>query len=356
MTGALFIDLSKAFDTISHYILLNTLDSYGVSGPSLDLIADYLFNRSQQVSYLGTLSSPQPIFCGVPQGSILGPLLFIIYFNGATTAVVKSKIIMYADDTVLFVSGKTIPEIQDNLQKDFDSISAWLSKNELIINSKKGKTEAMLFGTHQRLWRQNDQLSINHNGVPIHLTDLYIYLGILLTPSLNMTNHILESIKKATSRVRLLRKTRYFMDIDTAHLIYQSMILPLFTYCSFTLYGSTPQYLKDRISQLERRAERIIGRTVPKREIVLRKRICLYVHRCMNKLNTCGTFDDYFVFKSSTPRIRTKGSTLLVPRIKLEAARATFKFQGVKLFNLLPMNTRTEKDFDDFKRNLNSDS
>ena len=216
---------------------------------------------------------------------------------------------MYADDTVLFTAGKNVVDIQKNLQTDFDSISAWLAKNQLIINTKKGKTEIMLFGTHQRLWRQQDILSINHNGIPINLTDSYKYLGITLTQALNMTSHLTETIKKASSRIRLLQKTRTFMDVDTAILVYQTMILPLFTYCSFCLYGSTPQYLKDRFTQLERRAERIIGKSVPKRESILKKRICSYVHRCMNKQNTCGTFDDYFEYKSVQHKIRNNGST-----------------------------------------------
>ena len=167
-----------------------------------------------------------------------------------------------------------------------------------------------------------------------------------------MTNHLDDTIKKASSRIRLLRRTRHLMDVDTAHLVYQSMILPLFTYCSFCLYGSTPPYLKDRFQQLERRAERIIGTTVPKREGVLRKHMCLYVYRCVNKINTCGTSDGDFEFKSAKPRTRTNGSMLKIPSIKLEAARATFKFQGIKLFNLLPKNIRNEKVYDDFKRNL----
>ena len=133
-------------------------------------------------------------------------------------------------------SCSTIPDIQRILQKDFDSITSWLPKNQLIINTKKGKTEMMLFGKHQRLWRQNDSLTITHNGTSINLAESYKYLGITLTKALNMTNHLEDTIKKASSRICLLRRARHLMDVDTAHLVYQSMILPLFTYRSFCLY------------------------------------------------------------------------------------------------------------------------
>ena len=258
--GAIYIDLSKAFDTISHSILLKTLHNYGISGRSNEWLADYLFCRSQQVLYLGTLSSPQSIFCGVPQGSILGPLLFIVYFNDAANAIVNSKILMYADDTVLFCSHKDINTVQRCLEDDFRLLSQWLKDNELIVNFKKGKTEVMVFGTHPRLKKlQNDPIRIEHCGNMINSTTSYKYLGIKLTPSLNMTSHITDSIKKASTRIRLLRKTRSFMDTETANLVYQTLILPLFTYCSLSIYGATPEYLKRQIVKIENRVERIVG-------------------------------------------------------------------------------------------------
>ena len=152
------------------------------------MVSRYLFCRSQQVSYLGTLSSPQSIFCGVPQGSILVPLLFIVYFNDAANAIVNSKILMYADDTVLFCSHKDINTVQRCLEDDFRLLSQWLKDNELIVNFKKGKTEVMVFGTHPRLKKlQNDPIRIEHCGNMINSTTSYKYLGIQLTPSLNMT-------------------------------------------------------------------------------------------------------------------------------------------------------------------------
>lgn len=116
-TGAMYIDLSKAFDTISHPKLINTLQKYGVSGNSLIWFTDYLFCRSRQVSFQGTLSTPQSLLYGVPQGSILGPLLFIIYFNDAVKTIIFSQILMYEDDTIIFSSHKNIDTIKKTYAK-----------------------------------------------------------------------------------------------------------------------------------------------------------------------------------------------------------------------------------------------
>ena len=128
------------------------------------------------------------------------------------------------------------------------------------------------------------------------------------------------------------------------------MILPLFTYCAFSLYGATPQYIKSRISNLESRAQRIIGAPIPKREEILKKKMCLFVHRCINKNNVPNTFEDYFKFKNTTMSARSNGNKLEMPRIKLEAARATFKYQGINLFNSLSKDVRIETDFNRFKQ------
>ena len=202
---------------------------------------------------------------------------------------------MYADDTVIFYSHKDVKVIEEKFDRDFNSLCDWLYQNELIVNYKKGKTELMMFGTQKKLCKLGDNpVKISHNGNTVNSTVSNKYLGINLSPSLNMTTHIKDNIKKASARVRLLRKTRYFMDKETSKLLYQTLVLPLFTYCSLNIYGATPNYLKNCISQIESRAERIIGCHVSTCESVLIKRICSFVHRCIHKNNVCNVFDDYF--------------------------------------------------------------
>ena len=133
-----------------------------------------------------------------------------------------------SDDTVIFCADKNTDVIQKRVEEDFSSLSDWLAENELMINCKKGKTEVMMFGTSQRLNKtDNSTLQLYHNSSPIAATQTYKYLGLTLTSSLNMSQHLAATIKKASSRVHLLRKMRSFMDAKTTKLIYQAMIVPI---------------------------------------------------------------------------------------------------------------------------------
>ena len=181
LVGAVFIDLSKAFDTISHAKLLDKLSRYGINDGELEWFKDYLFSRKAVVSYNNCLSEVHEIYSGVPQGSILGPLLFLVFFNDITDVVNHSKVIKYADDTVLYVADKQTQSIQAKLDKDMESIAGWLKENELIINLKKGKTESLLFGTAKRRSMQTEPLEVSvpcPTRTTITSTSDYKYLGV----------------------------------------------------------------------------------------------------------------------------------------------------------------------------------
>ena len=134
MVGSCFIDLSKAFDTISHSKLLAKFPMYGIHDRELDWFTDYLFNRKAIIQFGQAKSDNYALCSGVQQGSILGPLLFLLIFNDLTDSITHSKVIKYADDTVLYVHGKNVKEISKRLSEDLNALSKWFHKNELIMN------------------------------------------------------------------------------------------------------------------------------------------------------------------------------------------------------------------------------
>ena len=137
VTLGVFVDLSKAFDTVDHKILLSKLNMYGIRGRSNKWIESYLDKRVQYVYYGDNkLSNPSIIECGVPQGSILGPLLFLIYINDLCMASKRISTIMFADDSNFFISGKYNSELCVEMNNELEKISEWFRANKLSINSR----------------------------------------------------------------------------------------------------------------------------------------------------------------------------------------------------------------------------
>ena len=186
--GAVYLDLSKAFDTIGHGLLLNKLNTYRVSGKELNWFTDYLFNRTQIVEIENVRSDTEPVYCGVPQGSILGPLLFIVFFNDLVENL-NCHVIKYADDTVIYYANKDIDVIEKVLNSEMVSVGTYCRENELVLNLKKGKTEAMLFGTAKRVKQHGRELKISYNGTSISFVSEYVYLGNVIDSTLTLRSN-----------------------------------------------------------------------------------------------------------------------------------------------------------------------
>ena len=161
VTLAVFIDLKKAFDTIDHPILIKKLEFMGIKGSLLNWFSDYLHNRSQLTIANGITSDTAPIVCGVPQGSILGPLLFISYINDAMATVKNSSIQFYADDTVIYASGVDSAKASLEIQPDLTKFYKWCKANILTLNKKK--TKLMVFGTRSKI-KKSQNVCIKIDG------------------------------------------------------------------------------------------------------------------------------------------------------------------------------------------------
>ena len=163
--------------------------------------------------------------CSVPQGSILGPLLFLLYFDNIEDAVVHPKIILFAGDTVTFTSAKSKEAIENNLDIDIEHISRYLYLNDLILNTKKGKTELMLIGTSRKLVKNSD-LNVYFNGSLINVTTSYTYLGNEINHHVKMNEQFNKAYKSMSSRLHLLKKLRQNLTFKAAKSVYKSTVVP----------------------------------------------------------------------------------------------------------------------------------
>ena len=169
----IYIDLSKAFDTLNHDILIHKLNYYGVKGSELKLFDNYLSNRKQYTEVNGYKSNTQMIQTGVPQGSILGPLLFLLYINDLPRSSNNFKMIMYADDTTLYCNIENREHCEDTINKELSNIHQWLTSNKLSLNIKK--TKFMVFHTTKKKIEYPD---LNINGIAIEKINQFSFLGL----------------------------------------------------------------------------------------------------------------------------------------------------------------------------------
>ena len=343
-TGAIFLDLSKAFDTISHGALLIKLRSYGICGSELDWFENYLFNRQQSIIYNNTTSNEYPIYRGVPQGSILGPALFLLRINYLHHCLQHSRIINYADDTVLYVSDQDSLTIEKKFNEDISNyVSNWLTENDLSLNLKKGKTESMLFGSPARL-KKTTPLSIYVNNIEINFTKTYTYLGVLLDPSLNLNENFLKKYRK-NSVMGLLVKLRPNLTTSATQTIYTSVAIPAITYCGIVDIDLNRSQT-DKLNRLHKRAENIIknGNERTTAQITpittaLKRRACSIVRKCISK-DLPPPMDNYFEIMTHEQRTRNNNLSIRLPKVKTECARKGFYYQAAYLYNLLPLSIR----------------
>ena len=231
-TLGVFLDLSKAFDTIDYEILFNKLHHYGIRGVALDWFRSYFQDRKLFVHYKGVSSDKLNLSCGVPQGSVLGPLLFIVYTNDLPNSILTAKSILFADDTTLYTSSNNMTELFNSVQRDLDSLSDWFKANKLSLNATK---------TNYVLFNKNNIGTVNYdlriNNVSIKRINVVKFLGILIDDKLEWKDQTQACKNKITSAIYAIKKTKHILSQHLLRTIYYSLVYPHLTY-GVSLWGS----------------------------------------------------------------------------------------------------------------------
>lgn len=209
LTGLILINLQKAFDTIDHYILLLKLNAIGLCHHTVNWFKFFLSDRVFLVNVDNQFSNISNITCGVPQGSIPGSLLFLIYVNDISQAV-SSNLLPYADDLCLLFQHKNEDVVQTQLNNDFSHLCEWFLDNKLSIHFSEDKTKSILFGTKHQL-KRSSKLKITYDGINIKQYQHVTYLGCILDEAMSGET-IAQVIKKINSRLNFLYRKNNFLS------------------------------------------------------------------------------------------------------------------------------------------------
>ena len=238
ITIAVYIDAMKAFDTVNHQILIKKMQKIGIQGNFLGWVKNYLSDRKQCTIANDIVSDVHNITCGVPQGSVLGPLLFILYINDITNSVVNSKVSMYADDTVLYISHKKVETAITLIQSDLNGLYTWCNRNKLYINCKK--TKYCLYGMRSSVKKSKMRdIQLSLNTYILERVCSYKYLGLILDEHLNYNKQIKEMNKLVSHKLYLLSKVRKYLTTAACINIFKTMVLSLIEYCDIVYAGTS---------------------------------------------------------------------------------------------------------------------
>ena len=209
--AGVFIDLKKAIDAVNHDLLVKKLEFYGIRGTANAWLKNYLTNRNQYVVADGHSSTSRSITCGVPQGSVLGPVLFILYINDVCNVSSVLKFVLFADDTNIFCSNTSLHELQDTINTELAKLSIWFSVNRLSLNL--GKTNYMLFRNRP----PEEELELKINNVVLPRVTATNFLGIIIDNMLNWKLHIQSVKSKLSSILAIMYKASKLVKDEVTH-------------------------------------------------------------------------------------------------------------------------------------------
>lgn len=347
LVALLLLDFTSAFDLIDHDILLRKLTHYHFEDGAINWMTSYLTGRKQSTYINGSFSTPRMTACGIPQGSCLGPLLYIIYSNDLPLALTNQNAFMFADDTTISTVAHNQTALNNQLSNDLQCINKWVKGNNLVLNASK--TQTMVICTTRKR-RKLKPWSLMYGNILIKEVAEVKLLGIKIQNNLAWRSHLTEVSKKVMQRAGMISRISKFLPIDILRIISHSLIYSHVSYCG-AVWGNASRGDIRRLQITLNKAARIVLRSgfeMGSKELMEKMgwlTIEEYIRRHSIKLisKIYRSEKPEFIYsklvlgrKTHQLNLRSKKKEhFVLPRIKTEMGRRTFIFRTVKLWNSL---------------------
>lgn len=357
---AIFLDLAKAFDTVSHNKLFDKLFTYGIRGPTLKILKNYLTHRVQSVKVGNYISEPREISLGVPQGTVLGPILFLIYINSISSITnFKGHLISYADDTAIVYRGNTWQQVYKDAENGLKNIKLWLNDN--LLNLNVNKTKFITFTILNTDQPDEKKLNIHTpnctdgdmcNCPTIEKISNIKYLGVFLDQHLRWDVHVSYIVTRLRHLAYKFYNLRDVLSMKSLLLVYNSLVESVLRYC-ITIWGgmfgnvlNSVQVIQNTIIKIIYKKSKLSDTQKLYVESNLLNVRSLYATNCLFWMYTNKS--TFYMTKSNNTR-SMQNLHVYVPMFKKAHTQRTIFYFGPKLYNVLPLVLKNNTHFKKYK-------